>query len=77
MSENTLSFEQSLARLDAIVKQMEQGNVPLSDSLALFSEGTALVKSCAEMLDKAEMQVVQVTKSADGTPEETEYVRND
>ena len=77
MSKKELSFEESLQRLDAIVKQMEQGNVPLADSLTLFAEGTNLIKSCAEMLDKAEMQVVQLMKSADGTPEETEYKRDE
>ena len=77
MSKKEMTFEESLARLDAIVKQMEQGNVPLADALGLFSEGTSLIKTCGEMLDRAEMQVVQLTKSADGTPAETEYVRND
>ena len=38
MSEEKLSFEQSLARLDAITRQMEQGNVPLEQALALFQE---------------------------------------
>ena len=77
MSKTQRTFEESLARLEEIVKQMEQGNVPLADSLALFSEGTALIKSCGELLDKAEQQVVQLVKSADGSPEETEYIRND
>lgn len=77
MSAKKLSFEESLARLDAIVRQMEQGNVPLSESLTLFAEGTALIKSCSEQLEKAEMQVVQLTKSADGTPTETEFERNE
>lgn len=77
MSKKELTFEQSLQRLDEIVKQMEQGNVPLSESLTLFAEGTSLIKSCSEQLEQAEMQVVQLMKSADGTPAETEFDRND
>ena len=77
MSEEKLSFEQSLARLDAITRQMEQGNVPLEQALALFQEGTALVDTCGKLLDKAELEVVKLMKTADGTPAETEYERDD
>lgn len=76
MSETSKTFEQQLSRLDEIVKQMEQGAVPLEKALALFQEGTALVKNCTAMLDQAELQVVQLMKGADGTPQETEYTRN-
>ena len=72
-----LTFEQSLARLDAIVKQMEQGNVPLEQALALFQEGTALIRSCNDQLDKAQLTVVKLMKTPDGTPAETEYVRDE
>ena len=67
MSEEKLSFEQSLARLDAITRQMEQGNVPLEQALALFQEGT----------DRAQLEVVKLMKTPDGTPAETEYVRDE
>lgn len=76
MSETSKTFEQQLSRLDEIVKQMEQGAVPLEQALSLFQEGTALVRSCTAMLDQAELQVVQLMKGADGTPQETEYTRN-
>ena len=77
MSERSMTFEASVARLDEIVKQMEQGNVPLDQALALFQEGTALVKSCSRLLDEAELTVVQLMKGADGAPVEGEYVRED
>ena len=48
MSEQSRSFEQSIDRLDAIVRSLEQGNVPLEQALKLFQEGTGLVKSCDE-----------------------------
>ena len=47
------SFEQSLARLDEIVRHLEKGDLPLSDSLALFEEGTGLLSACSAMLEEA------------------------
>lgn len=77
MSETSKTFEQSITRLDEIVKLMERGSVPLEQALQLFQEGTALVKSCNSMLDKAELEVVRLMKSADSTPAETEFVRDE
>lgn len=77
MSETSKTFEQSITRLDEIVKLMERGSVPLEQALQLFQEGTALVKSCNSMLDKAELEVVRLMMSADGTPAETEFVRDE
>jgi len=77
MGETSQTFEQSITRLDAIVKQMEQGNVPLEQALALFKEGTELVQKGSGMLDSAELQVVRLMKSADGSPAETEFVRDE
>lgn len=73
MSERSMEFEKSIARLDEIVKQMEQGNVPLENALQLFEEGTKLVKNCAKQLDEAELKVVKLMKGADGNPVETEF----
>ena len=68
MAKKSQSFEQSITRLDEIVRQLEQGNVPLEDALKLFQEGTALVDTCGKLLDKAELEVVKLMKTADGTP---------
>lgn len=67
------SFEQSLARLDEIVRALEKGDAPLAESLALFEEGAGLVKSCTAQLDEAQQRVVQLRKSADGSPEELPF----
>ena len=77
MAETSKSFEASMERLETIVRQLEQGNAPLEESLKLFQEGTALVQSCAKLLDSAEQEIVKLTKTADGTPAETEYVRDE
>ena len=69
----TLSFEQSLSRLDEIVKHLEKGDLPLSDSLALYEEGTGLIRSCGNMLDDAEQKVVKLKKGDDRSPIELPF----
>ena len=70
----SMEFEKAISRLEEIVAQMEQGNLPLDKALQLFEEGTALVKSCAKQLDEAELKVVKLMKGADGEPVETEFM---
>ena len=73
MADTTLTFEQQLARLDTIVKQLERGDTQLEQSLALFEEGTALIRSCGKLLDEAEQKVVMIKKGADGEPVELPF----
>ena len=48
-------------------------NASLSDSMALFQEGTELLQRCGAMLDAAEQQVVRLRKGPDGAPEEEPF----
>ena len=73
MAGKKLSFEQSMARLDVIVRHLEKGDMPLNDSLALFEEGTALIRSCEKQLDEAEQKVVKLRKGPDREPEELPF----
>ena len=73
MSEKSKSFEASMQRLEEIVRKLEKGDAPLEDALSLFEEGTALAKSCNELLTNAELQVVKLSKGADGEPMEEEF----
>ena len=73
MADKELSFEQSLQRLEEIVGALEKGDVTLSDSMAMFEEGTALIRRCSTMLDSAEQQVVRLKKGPDGAPEELPF----
>ena len=73
MNEKSMEFEKALVRLEEIVKQMEQGNLPLDAALQLLEEGTSLVKLCAKQLDEAELKVVRLMKGEDGSPVETEF----
>ena len=77
MNQGNQSFEQNMARLEQIVRAMERGDVPLEESLKLFQEGTELVRSCTAMLDAAELEIVKLTKQDDGSPAETEYIRDE
>lgn len=68
MSKKKLTFEESMTRLEQIVRALEQGNAPLEESLKLFQEGTDLVRSCGKLLDEAELQIKKVLTAADGSP---------
>ncbi len=69
----TVSFEEALGRLDEIVRRLESGDLPLNDSLTLYEEGTALIKTCTKMLDQAEQKVVKLKKGPDRAPIELEF----
>lgn len=73
MSTKSVTFEQRIARLEAIVAALEKGDVQLADSLALFEEGTKLIAACSKQLDQAEQQVVKLMKGPDGAPVEQPF----
>lgn len=76
MSKRSVTFEESMKRLDEIVKALEAGDVPLEESMKLFEEGTKLAAKCAELLDTAELKVSKLMAGPDGTPVE-EVVSDD
>ncbi len=63
-----MRFEESMRRLEQIVRTMERGDAPLDESLKLFQEGTELVRNCAKLLDEAQMQIKKVMTAPDGSP---------
>lgn len=77
MTEQSMTFEQSMARLEQIVLHMERGDVPLEMALSLFEEGTGLVSRCNKLLDEAELKVLQLSKGPDGQPVEREFDENE
>ena len=50
-------FEECLQRLEAIVKELERGELALEESLKLFEEGIAISGSCRKELDEAEGKI--------------------
>lgn len=73
MNEKNLTFEQSMQRLEQIVRAMERGDVALDESLQLFQEGTQLVRSCGKLLEEAELQIKKVMTASDGSPVMEEF----
>jgi len=55
-----LSYEEAFAELESIVAALENSQLALEDSLALFERGQLLAKRCADLLDSAELRVQQV-----------------
>ncbi|MBU2609960.1 MAG: exodeoxyribonuclease VII small subunit [Chloroflexi bacterium] len=56
-----LTYEQAFAELEGILSALETEQRPLEETMALFERGQALVKRCAELLDKAEIKVRQLS----------------
>ena len=73
MNQKNKTFEESMARLEQIVRAMERGDVALEESLKLFQEGTDLVRSCQKLLDEAQLQVKKILTASDGSPVEEEF----
>ena len=56
-----LSFDAALARLDDVVRRLEDGSVELEEAIRLFEEGTAYVERCRERLTAAEARIEELT----------------
>jgi exodeoxyribonuclease VII small subunit len=63
------SFEQALGELEARVRRLDSGELPLEEALKVFEEGVQLQQECQDLLDAAEQQVIELTQGPDG-PEE-------
>jgi exodeoxyribonuclease VII small subunit len=61
-----VKFEQAMARLEAIVTELEKGELPLDDSLRIFEEGIRLSKTCLKMLEETERKVEILVQEKDG-----------
>jgi len=71
--EKSMSFEESMQRLEQIVRALERGDAPLEESLKMFQEGTGLIRSCGKLLDEAQLQVSRIVPGADGSPVEEAF----
>ncbi len=57
-----LPFEDALERLEALVEQLEEGELPLEAALAAFEEGVRLTRVCAGQLDRAEQRIEELVE---------------
>jgi len=60
-----LNFEQAIKELTNIVGKIEQGQIPLQDSLDQYEKGMALIKHCREILQKAEKRIEKISEADD------------
>ena len=67
-----LSFERAIEELESIVRRLEDGKVPLEESVAIYERGEALKRRCEELLRQAEARVDKITLDASGKPAGTE-----
>jgi exodeoxyribonuclease VII small subunit len=63
-----LPFEQAIEELETIVRRLEEGKVPLEESVAIYERGEALKARCEELLRQAEARVEKITLNAAGKP---------
>jgi exodeoxyribonuclease VII small subunit len=67
-----LTFERAIEELETIVKRLEDGKVPLEESVAIYERGEALKRRCEELLRQAEARVDKITTGANGEATGTE-----
>ena len=67
-----VSFERAIEELESIVRRLEDGKVPLEESVAIYERGEALKRRCEDLLRQAEARVQKITLDASGNPTGTE-----
>jgi exodeoxyribonuclease VII small subunit len=66
------TFEQALLTLEEIVKELEDGELPLEKAIQKFEEGIALSRFCASRLDETEKRITLLTQTTEGGVREVE-----
>jgi exodeoxyribonuclease VII small subunit len=64
--EDSLKFEEAMARLEQIVHALETGNLSLDDSLRAFEEGTGLLRLCTRRLEETERRIELLLQDESG-----------
>jgi exodeoxyribonuclease VII small subunit len=67
-----LPFERAIEELETIVKRLEEGKVPLEESVAIYERGELLKRRCEELLRRAEARVEKITLDTAGKAVGTE-----
>jgi exodeoxyribonuclease VII small subunit len=67
-----MPFERAIEELETIVKRLEEGKVPLEESVAIYERGEVLKRRCEDLLRAAEARVEKITLDATGRPTGTE-----
>ncbi len=62
-----MSFEQAMAELESLVRQMEKGQLPLEESITAYERGMALKAHCAVRLSEAKERIDKIVEQHDGS----------
>ena len=62
---NELGFESAIIELTDVVEKIEQGQIPLQDSLEQYEKGMSLIKHCRSILQQAEKRIVDISQQAE------------
>ena len=73
MARKKEKFEEALQKLETIVTQMEEGDLPLEETLKAFEEGVRLARFCASKLDEAERKVEKLMRDQAGKLQTTSF----
>lgn len=73
MARKKENFEEALQKLEAIVAQMEAGDLPLEETLKAFEEGVRLAGLCTKKLDEAERKVEKLIRDQAGKLQTTPF----
>jgi len=71
-----LSFEQAMAQLETIVTEVEQGKIPLAQSIEKYARGMKLIKHCRNVLEQAEKQIETISKDRPNATAEKQNENN-
>ena len=63
---SSLSFEQAIGELESTVQRLEEGDLSLTEAIALYERGMHLVQHCNDALDAADLQVQELAGSGGG-----------
>jgi len=68
MGKKKRSFEESLTELEAIIAELEGGDLPLDTMIARYETGVRALEACRKVLDDAEKRIELLVKDKDGKP---------
>ena len=61
-----MTYEQQLQQLETLIKQLENGDLSLDQTLAAYEQGVALIRACQQQLEQAEQRIQLLAHDANG-----------
>ena len=71
------TFEQSMKKLEQIVKELESGDLPLEEAMHNFEKGIKLSRLCSEKLDETEKKITLLLQDQKGNVSEKPFISDD